>query len=140
MTPEYMNGFGVCKRGGKKMKEQSRLQLVLPKELKEKVHKKAKENGLSMSTYIRVVLIEKLRSDVDGGGLTNEVTTLFLEEQVISKRSREVKKMIESLYMRFFEEAESRDYDLFWGLKSVYGFYSSDCIEFVEEWLKNKGL
>lgn len=41
--------------------KQARLNVVLPVELKEKIEKKASELGMSVSSYVRFVLINDLK-------------------------------------------------------------------------------
>lgn len=39
--------------------ELARLNVVMPKELKKKLEEKAKSKGLSLSSYVRMILIEE---------------------------------------------------------------------------------
>lgn len=40
--------------------EETRISMIMPKELKEKIEEKAKELGLSFSAYVRMVLIKEV--------------------------------------------------------------------------------
>ncbi len=41
--------------------EETRISMIMPKELKEQVEAKAKELGLSFSAYVRMVLIKEVK-------------------------------------------------------------------------------
>lgn len=42
---------------------EARIILAIDEELKEKIKKKAKENGLSISAYLRMLMIKEVRND-----------------------------------------------------------------------------
>lgn len=41
--------------------EETRISMIMPKELKEQIEEKAKELGLSFSAYVRMVLIKEVK-------------------------------------------------------------------------------